>query len=109
MLAPGGAVADLAQQYLGAPYRWGGASPAGFDSTGFVTWVYSQFGIHLPHSEAGQLASGESVGSDELQPGDVLMFANTHRRGLSHVGIYVGDGEFVHAADERHGVVMSEL
>lgn len=107
--ASGASVADLAQEYVGSPYRWGGTSPAGFDCTGFVMWVYSQFGIGLPHNEAGQLASGAAVSADDLQPGDVLVFANTYRGGLSHVGIYVGDGQFVHAADERHGVVVSNL
>jgi cell wall-associated NlpC family hydrolase len=102
-------VADLAEHYIGSPYRWGGASPSGFDCTGFVMWVYSQFGVAMPHNEAGQLASGERVSADELQPGDVLVFANTYRRGLSHAGIYVGDGHFVHAADERHGVIVSSL
>jgi cell wall-associated NlpC family hydrolase len=108
-LGPGGEVAYLAEQYVGTPYRWGGSSPAGFDCTGFVMWVYSQFGVDLPHNEAGQLASGPTVAADDLQPGDVLAFANTYRRGLSHVGIYVGNGQFVHAADERHGVTVSNL
>ena len=69
-------------------------------------WVFGQFGVSLPHNEAGQLASGPSVGADNLQPGDVVVFANTYRRGLSHVGIYVGDGQFVHAVERsarRHG------
>ena len=105
----GAEVANFAQEFVGSPYRWGGTSPAGFDCTGFVMWVYSQFGVSLPHNEAGQLASGVQVGSDELQPGDVLVFAKTYRSGLSHVGIYVGDGQFVHAADERHGVTVSAL
>jgi cell wall-associated NlpC family hydrolase len=108
-LAPGFLVASLAQQYVGSRYVWGGASPAGFDCTGFVMWVFGQFGVALPHNEAGQLASGEAVGRDDLQPGDVLVFANTYRRGLSHVGIYIGDGRFVHAADEWHGVEVSSL
>jgi cell wall-associated NlpC family hydrolase len=106
---PGLDLATFAEQYVGSPYRWGGASPAGFDCTGFVMWVYSQFGVALPHNEAGQLASGDRVSADELQPGDVLVFANTYRAGLSHTGIYVGNGEFVHAADERHGVTVSAL
>ncbi len=106
---PGAQVADLAQQSVGSAYRWGGSSPAGFDCTGFVMWVYAQFGVALPHDEAGQLASGALVGADDLQPGDILVFANTYRRGLSHVGIYVGDGRFVHAVDESHGVVVSSL
>lgn len=72
-------------------------------------YVYSQFGVSLPHNEAGQLASGPQVSPDDLEPGDVLVFANTYRAGLSHTGIYIGDGQFVHAADERHGVVVSAL
>lgn len=106
---PGAEVADLAEQYVGSPYRWGGTSPAGFDCTGFVMFVYSQFGVSLPHNEAGQLDSGPRVSADDLQPGDVLVFANTYRAGLSHTGIYIGDGQFVHAADERHGVMVSAL
>jgi cell wall-associated NlpC family hydrolase len=72
-------------------------------------WVFSQFGIGLPRDEAGQLASGERVSTDDLEPGDVLVFANTYRRGLSHTGVYLGEGQFVHAVDERHGVVVSNL
>jgi cell wall-associated NlpC family hydrolase len=106
---PGGEVADLAQQYVGSPYRWGGASPAGFDCSGFVMWIYAQFGVAVPHNEAGELASGAPVGSEDLQPGDILVFANTYRRGPSHAGIYLGDGRFVHAADESHGVIVSNL
>jgi cell wall-associated NlpC family hydrolase len=107
--ASGDQVATLAREYSGSRYVWGGTSPAGFDCTGFVQFVYSQFGIDLPHNEAGQLASGPRVGADELAPGDVLVFANTYRAGLSHVGIYLGDGQFVHAVDERHGVTVSNL
>jgi cell wall-associated NlpC family hydrolase len=107
--ASGPEVAALAQDYVGSRYVWGGTSPAGFDCTGFVQFVFSQFGISLPRSEAGQLASGPQVGADDLQPGDVLVFANTYRRGLSHVGIYLGDGRFVHAVDESHGVAVSNL
>jgi cell wall-associated NlpC family hydrolase len=106
---PGQAVADLAVQYEGAPYVWGGTSPRGFDCTGFVLWVYSQFDVALPHNEAGQLASGAPVDADDLQPGDVVVFANTYRAGLSHTGIYVGEGRFIHAVDEGHGVMISNL
>jgi cell wall-associated NlpC family hydrolase len=107
--SPGDDVADYAEQYIGSPYRWGGTSPTGFDCTGFVMYVYSHFGVYMPHNEAGQLASGERISTDDLEPGDILIFANTYRRGLSHAGIYVGNGQFVHAADERHGVIISSL
>ena len=106
---PGVQVADLAQHLIGSRYAWGGSSPAGFDCTGFVMWVFGQFGVALPHNEAGQLASGDRIAAEDLQPGDVVVFANTYRRGLSHVGIYVGAGRFVHAVDERHGVLESNL
>jgi cell wall-associated NlpC family hydrolase len=105
----GDQVVGLATQYVGARYVFGGASPSGFDCTGFVMFVYGQVGVSLPHNEAGQLASGPRVSPEDLQPGDVLVFANTYRAGLSHAGIYVGDGKFIHAADERHGVVVSDL
>jgi peptidoglycan DL-endopeptidase CwlO len=108
-VAAGSDVADFAQQYVGSAYRWGGTSPAGFDCTGFVMWVFSQFGVALPHNESGQLNAGPRISADDLQPGDVVVFANTYRAGLSHTGIYVGDGQFVHAADERHGVIVSNL
>ena len=108
-IAPGNQVADLAQQYVGSRYIWGGSSPAGFDCTGFVMFVFSQFGVSLPHNEAGQLAAGDRISSYDLQAGDVLVFANTYRAGLSHVGIYLGDGQFVHAVDERHGVQINNL
>jgi len=63
----------------------------------------------MPHNEAGELASGAPVAPDDLQPGDILVFANTYRRGLSHAGICLGEGRFVHAADESHGVMISYL
>jgi cell wall-associated NlpC family hydrolase len=106
---PGTQVAQLAQEYVGSRYVWGGAGPTVFDCTGFVQFIYGQFGVSLPRNEAGQLASGMPVGADELAPGDVLVFANTYRRGLSHVGIYLGEGRFVHAVDEAHGVTVSNL
>lgn len=106
---PGVSVANLAASQAGAPYAWGGSSPYGFDCTGFVQWVYRQFGVELPRTEAGQWASGMPVGAENLEPGDILIFANTYRAGLSHVGIYLGEGLFVHAVDPRRGVMISVL
>jgi hypothetical protein len=102
-------VADVAASQIGARYRWGGSSPVGFDCTGFVSWVFREFDLEVPRNEAGQLAAGPAVSPTDLQPGDVLVFANTYRRGLSHTGIYLGEGQFVHAADERRGVMVSAL
>ncbi len=87
-------VVGIAMQYLGTPYVWGGASPSGFDCSGFVMYVFAQVGISLPHYTVAQYnyADSVSVPRSELQPGDLVFFA-----GLGHVGIYVGNGQFIHA------------
>jgi cell wall-associated NlpC family hydrolase len=102
-------VAATAVQFVGYPYRWGGSSPAGFDCAGFVAYVYGSEGQRLPSSLGGQLAAGRRIGADELRAGDLVFFANTYMPGLSHVGIYLGGGRFVHAADEANGVVTSSM
>ena len=101
--------AATALRYVGAPYRWGGASPAGFDCSGFVSFVYGTLGVTLPRDVLGQLTAGRRVTIDGLLPGDVLVFQDTYRPGPSHVGIYLSDGRFVHAADERQGVTVSSI
>ncbi len=87
-------VVGIAMQYLGTPYVWGGASPSGFDCSGFVMYVYAQVGVSLPHYTVAQYnyADSVSVPRAELEPGDLVFFA-----GLGHVGIYVGNGQFIHS------------
>jgi cell wall-associated NlpC family hydrolase len=87
-------VVSIAMRYLGVPYRWGGASPSGFDCSGFVMYVYAQVGISLPHYTVAQwnYPNAVSVSRNDLEPGDLVFFA-----GLGHVGIYVGGGQFIHA------------
>jgi cell wall-associated NlpC family hydrolase len=87
-------VVGIAMQYLGTPYVWGGASPSGFDCSGFVMYVFAQVGVSLPHYTVAQYnyPNAVSVPRNELQPGDLVFFA-----GLGHVGIYVGNGQFIHA------------
>jgi cell wall-associated NlpC family hydrolase len=84
--------ARIALQYLGVPYVWGGASPSGFDCSGLVMYVYAQLGISLPHYTFSQLAVTEPISESQLEPGDLVFFY-----GGDHVGIYIGNGEFVNA------------
>jgi cell wall-associated NlpC family hydrolase len=85
-------IVEIARRYLGTPYRWAGASPAGFDCSGFVLYVYSRIGIQLPHSSWMLWGVGTPVARKDLRPGDIVFF-----RGLGHVGIYVGHGRFIHS------------
>jgi cell wall-associated NlpC family hydrolase len=96
--------ATIAMKYLGIPYAWGGASPAGFDCSGLVMYVYAQLGILLPHYAAAQYGFGSPVSRDQLQPGDLVFFD-----GLSHVGIYIGGGQLVHAPQTGDVVKISSL
>ncbi len=99
-----GGVVGIAMQYLGVPYVWGGASPSGFDCSGFVSYVYAQVGVSLPHHAASQYGSGSPVSRDALESGDLVFF-----NGLGHVGIYIGGGQFVHAPHTGDVVKISSL
>ena len=86
-----------AMGYLGVPYRRGGTGIQGFDCSGFVQAMYENtLGLVLPHNAKAQAAVTEKIDKSELQPGD-LVFFNTLRRAFSHVGIYIGDGKFIHS------------
>lgn len=100
-------VADLACDLIGCRYVYGGASPNGFDCSGFTMYIYKQFGFSLPHTASGQMAYGEKVSKDELKPGDLVFFRDTSitSKAASHVGVYIGDGQFVHASSSRTGYV----
>jgi peptidoglycan endopeptidase LytE len=103
-------IIGIAQQYVGAPYVLGGASPVtGFDCSGLVQWVLGQLGVTVGHDAAGQYGVGDPVPSDQLAPGDLVFFANTYMPGITHVGVYVGNGEFVDAGTERTGVRRASL
>jgi cell wall-associated NlpC family hydrolase len=100
-----GGVVGIAMQYLGIPYRWGGASPStGFDCSGFVMHVYSQVGVYLPHNSAAQYGYGVPVSRDQLQAGDLVFFD-----GLGHNGIYIGDGLFIHSPHTGDVVKISSI
>ena len=100
----GGAV-GIAMQYLGIPYKWGGASPeTGFDCSGFTMYVYAKLGVSLPHHAASQFGMGTPVSRDQLQPGDLVFF-----RGLGHMGMYIGGGQFIHSPRTGDVVKISNL
>lgn len=109
-----GDVAGFVTQFIGYRYVWGGSSPSrGFDCSGLTSYVYRQFGVSLPHSAAAQFSTryGAMIGSmSNLAPGDLMFFANTGgRRGISHVAVYIGGGQMVHAMTPRYGVQASGI
>lgn len=93
----GSSIVETALSHLGTRYVYGGASAGGFDCSGFTMYVYSQLGISLPHGATPQLNYGTSVSRSDLQPGDLVFFSD-YGYAASHVGIYVGDGQFIHAS-----------
>jgi cell wall-associated NlpC family hydrolase len=99
-----GGVVGIAMQYLGTPYVYGGASPSGFDCSGFVMYVFAQIGVSLPHNAAAQYGYGTPVDRSQLQPGDLVFF-----NGLGHMGIYVGGGSFIHAPHTGDVVKISSM
>ena len=104
---PAPRVLFAATQYLGARYRFGGESPRGFDCAGLVRRAFSMIGIDLPRTTSQQFEHGCAVNREELAAGDLVFFRNTYRRGVSHVGIYIGESRFIHAA--RSGVAIASL
>jgi len=101
------ALEKTVNELIGAKYRYGGASPEGFDCSGFTMYVFAQFGIELSHQSKAQAKEGIWVAKENLRPGD-LVFFNTDGKGISHVGIYMGNGEFAHAATDD-GIVLTSL
>ncbi len=107
--ATGQDIVNYALQFVGYNYAWGGASPqSGFDCSGLVYYVYKQFGHTLNRVAADQARNGRHVDASELQPGDLLCFYSGSSY-IGHVGIYIGDGQFVHASNSTTGVIISSL
>lgn len=110
--AAAGNVVGYAAQFVGARYVWGGTDPAAFDCSGFTRYVYQQYGLDLPHSSAGQYSTNYGTmisNAADLRPGDIVFFVNTYKRGISHVGIYVGGGDVVQAMSPKLGVGVASL
>ena len=103
-------VVEVAKQYIATPYVYGGSSPSGFDCSGFVKYIYSQFGINLNRIAADQANNGYAVSADAMLPGDIICFSNYVGGGyIGHVGIYVGDGNFIHSPRTGYTVCIESL
>ncbi len=103
-------ISRFALRYIGTKYVYGGASPRGFDCSGFTMFVYHQFGRKLPHNAAHQMEiAGTVIDKSELLPGDLVFFRTMNKNRVNHVGIYLGGGNFVHAASGYGAVRISNL
>lgn len=109
-------IVNYARQFLGTRYVYGGSSPSGFDCSGFTMYIYRQFGYSLPHTASGQWTGGMGTriySISDLQPGDLVFFNDPKRnagKACSHVGIYIGNGQHIHASSSKSGsVIISDL
>ena len=103
----GSNVVNIANQYLGTPYVWGGTTPSGFDCSGFVQYVYAQAGVSIPRVTTGQEFAGIDVTGQELQPGDLVFWGA--RGATHHVGMYIGNGQYVHSPQTGDVVRVATL
>lgn len=104
--APRSEVVAIALSKLGSPYKWAASGPDSFDCSGFTMWVYRQVGVSLPHSSRAQINYGQRVSRANLAPGDLVFFG---RSTIHHVGIYIGNGKYVHAPSTGDVVKVSSL
>jgi len=100
-----------AKYFKGGKYVWGGTTPEGFDCSGYVQYLYKKHNINLPRTAWGQSKQGQAIERDALQKGDLLFFLTDKKRGIpiTHVGIYLGNGKFIHAASKKKGIIISPL
>ena len=95
-----------AKQFIGLPYIYGGSTPKGFDCSGFVMYVFAQHGISLPRTSYAQATVGTYVSRQDLQPGDIVCFGTSS---IGHVGIYVGDGKYIHSPRTGRSICIEDL
>jgi len=100
------AIINTAKSYLGVPYVWGGTTPDGFDCSGFIQYVFNENGITLPWVTSDQYKAGTGISKSDLIPGDLIFF-ETYKAGPSHVGIYLGNNQFIHASSGKGEVTIS--
>jgi len=100
-----------AKYFKGGKYVWGGTTPKGFDCSGYVQYLYKKHNINLPRTAWSQSKKGVAVAKSDLQKGDLLFFLTDKKRGIpvTHVGIYIGNGNFIHAASKKKGIIISPL
>jgi len=105
------ALLRYAKYFKGGKYVWGGTTPEGFDCSGYVQYLYKKHGIRLPRTAWAQSKQGTPVDPEHLQKGDLLFFLTDKKRGIpiTHVGIYLGNGEFIHAASKKRGIIISPI
>ena len=102
-------IVETAKKYLGVPYVYGGTSPSGFDCSGLVYYVLKTHGITVSRSSAAMYKCGTPISKSDLEPGDLVFFQNTYTAGISHVGIYVGNGQFIHSPTRGRVVCFADL
>lgn len=101
---------QIAKSYLGGKYVWGATGPDAFDCSGFTQYIYKQaYGKSIPRVSYEQANYGEKVDREDLQPGDLIFFDTMNKGRVSHVGIYIGNNKFIHAANSKSGIIESEL
>lgn len=106
----GSEIVAYAKQFLGSKYVYGGTSPKGFDCSGFTQYVYKHFGYNISRTATTQSKDGKAVSKSELQPGDLVIFTPYNsNKGIGHVGIYIGNNQFIHASTSKTGVIISSL
>ncbi len=100
-----------AKQYLGGKYVWGGTKPKGFDCSGYVKYLYEKEGIELPRTAYQQSKMGKLITRDKLKKGDLLFFLTDKKRHIpiTHVGMYIGNDKFIHAASRKKGIIISSF
>lgn len=100
-------ITDYAVKFKGTPYKFGGTTPSGFDCSGYLRYVFTNFGISIPRTAAEQYKMGTGVSKSNLKEGDMVFFSGTYKAGISHAGIYVGNGGFISATSK--GVTIANL
>lgn len=101
-------IISAAKSLIGVPYTWGGTSPSGFDCSGFTKYIFAKQGITLPRTSRDQYGTGTHISYGSLRPGDLVFFSLGSNGQVSHVGIYVGNGQFINATTSR-GVTISSF